>query len=188
MFIHLLGDHLYKLGHRHIDCLNTQPPGRLIQDRIDQWLFWKRAHQLAGQMIDQPVQSYMDPVPQAYSVVKQLLEAKQFNATALLCITNEAATGAIRALYEAGLQVGKDVSVCAVDGAKAARYQVPSRTALEAPDQTPYLGACIEWMAKRNEPWTGPLLMQPTDVALFAGESTAPCPANGTLQTTIGQG
>ncbi len=176
-FIHRLCDHLYQLGHRRIDCLNTQPPGKLIQDRIDQWLLWCRAHQVPGRLIDEPVQSYVDPVPQAYKVIQRLLAAGDLNSTALLCITNDAASGAIRAIHERGLQTGKDISVCAVDGANAQRYSIPSRTVLVPPDPAPYLSACLDWMSKRTERWSGPLLIQPSDVTLYVGESTGPCPA-----------
>ena len=34
-------------------------------------------------------------------------------------------------------------------------------------------------MQRRGEGWIGPLLMQPSQVPLFVGESTGPCPAAG---------
>jgi DNA-binding LacI/PurR family transcriptional regulator len=110
----------------------------------------------------------------AYTVMKRVLDAGEFRASALLCITNATATGAMRALHEHGYQVGKDVSVCSFEGEGNARLQIPSRTVLESPDPAPYLDACLDWMGKRKEPWPGPLLIQPTRVTLFAGESTGP--------------
>jgi DNA-binding LacI/PurR family transcriptional regulator len=173
-FIHCLGDHLHRLGHRHIDCLNTQPPDRVIQRRAEQWLLWQRMHKVKGRLINEPVQPFAHPAPKAYDVMHRLLEAGEFKATALVCLTNEAATGAIRALQEHELRVGKDVSVCAVEGGMTARLQCPSRTVLEPPEPDVYVELCVDWFARRTEPWVGPLLVEPPTLSLFAGESTGP--------------
>lgn len=175
LFIDRLGGHLHKLGHRHIDCLNTQPHDRVITKRIERWTFWQQMHKVKGRLIDNPVDPYVHPTPQAYSTMKRLLEGGEFRATALLCTTAAAATGAIRALHEKGLRIGKDVSVCAVEGEGMARYRIPSYTVLETPDPAPYLEVCIEWLARKT-PWAGPLLIEPSDLPLFVGESTGPAP------------
>ena len=175
IFIDRLVDHLYKLGHRHIDCLNTQPHDRVVTKRIERWRFWQQMHQVEGRLIDNPVEPYVHPTPQAYSTMKRLLEAGEFGATALLCITAAAATGAMRALHEQGLQIGKDVSVCAVEGEFMAQYRIPSHTVLETPDPAPYVKVCMEWLAKET-PWEGPLLIEPSSLSLFIGESTGPVP------------
>ncbi len=177
IFIDHLGDHLYKLGHRHIDCLNVQPRDRVINKRIERWLLWREMHKVQGRLIDAPVQPYAHATPQAYTAIKNLLDAREFHASALVCMTGAAATGAIRALHEHGLQVGRDVSVCAVEGGFLARYQMPSYTVLETPDPTSYVEVCIGWLARKTR-WAGPLLIEPSKLSLFAGESTGPCPSS----------
>jgi len=174
-FIHWLGDHLYGLGHRRIDCLNTQPEDQVIEQRKEQWLLWQRVHNTEGRMISEPVAPYDHATPQAYRVMKQLLKTGEFTATALVCLTNAVATGAIRALQEEGLRVGQDVSVCAMEGETQARFQWPSRTVLEPPEPDLYINLCIDWFAKRTEPWIGPRLLEPSTLQLFQGESTGPC-------------
>jgi DNA-binding LacI/PurR family transcriptional regulator len=174
--IHALGDHLYELGHRHIDCLNTQPEDHVIEQRMDQWLLWQRMHKVEGRLLREPVAPYDHAAPRAYEVMKRLLAAKKFKATALVCLTNATATGAIRALLEEGIRVGKDVSVCAMEGETQARYQWPSRTVLEAPEPDIYVQACVDWFSKVSEPWVGPRLIEPTTLTLFQGESTGPAP------------
>ena len=73
--------------------------------------------------------------------------------------------------------MGRDVSVCTV-GAGLERYAIPSQTSLQPPDPGPYLEACMDWMtSKGDEPWVGPLLVQPASVELVKGESTGPAPA-----------
>lgn len=182
-FIHCLGDHLYQIGHRHIDCLNTQPPDRMIQRRAEQWLLWQRMHKVEGRLINEPVQPFGFAAPKAYDVMKRLLNAGEFKATGLVCLTNEAATGAIRALQEHGLQVGKDVSVCAMEGGMTARLQCPSRTVLEPPEPDLYVEVCMDWFARRTKPWVGPPLVEPSTLPLFKGESTGPAPVRSAAGT-----
>ena len=122
--------------------------------------------------------------------MKRTLDAGLFNATALLCLTNAAAQGASRALYEHGLVIGRDVSVCAIDGAKTSRFSVPSRTAFEAIDPDRYVELCMRWLAGGGGQWEGPLLIQPGRLELFKGESTGPCPTQAAagLQTSASNG
>jgi DNA-binding LacI/PurR family transcriptional regulator len=176
-FIHVLGDHLYKLGHRRIDCLNTQPQDSVIQRRSEQWMLWRRLHRVEGHLINEPVQPYQHAAPQAYEVMKRLLSAGEFKATGLVCLTNAAALGSIRALQEHGIRVGKDVSVCAMEGGQQAQLMWPSWTVLNTPEPDVYINVCVDWIAKRKEPWIGPHLMEPATMTLFEGESTGPAPA-----------
>lgn len=177
MFIDRIGEHLRKLGHTQIDCLNTQPHDRTITKRLERWTFWKQLNRIGGRIIDVPVKPYGDPMVQAYDELKRVLADDGLTGSALLCTTAFATTGALRALHEHGLRVPQDVSVAAVDGDGTARYQVPSRTVLEAPSLLPYVRFCIEWMMKRANGWEGPLLVEPSDVPLFVGESTGPIPS-----------
>jgi DNA-binding LacI/PurR family transcriptional regulator len=177
MFISRLADHLYELGHRHIDCLNCQPADEVITKRLEQWRLWQRVSKVEGRLIHEPVKPFEHVVPKQYEVMKRLLKTGQFKATGLVCLTD--AMGAIRALHEHGLVVGRDVSVCTV-GMGLEKYQVPSVTSLQPPDPSPYLAACMDWMTKDDAEWIGPLLIQPASVELFTGESTGPAPANAT--------
>ncbi|HEX4124898.1 MAG TPA: substrate-binding domain-containing protein [Tepidisphaeraceae bacterium] len=174
--IHVLGDHLYKLGHRHIDCLNTQPADSVIQQRSEQWKGWSRLHKVQSCTYNEPVIPYQHAAPKAYEVMKRLLAAGEFKATGLVCLTNAAAMGSIRALLEHGVRVGNDVSVCAMEGEPFAQLMSPSWTVLKVPEPHVYIEACVEWIAGQNEPWTGPLLMEPATMSLFEGESTGPAP------------
>jgi DNA-binding LacI/PurR family transcriptional regulator len=143
---------------------------------MDQWSLWQRMHRVEGRVINEPVAPYDHSAPRAYNVMKRLLDAGEFRATGLVCLTNAAATGAIRALQEHGLQVGKDVSVCAMEGVPQDHYQWPSHTVLEIPQPDIYVAVCVDWFAKRTEPWIGPRLLEPSTLTLFKGESTGPAP------------
>ena len=86
----------------------------------------------------------------------------------------------MRALKDAGLEVGADVSVCAVNDEGIGRYLLKSLTALESLPRSHFLRQVTEWMISGDN-WKGPLLVQPGDVPLFKGETVGPAPSDGSL-------
>ena len=76
--------------------------------------------------------------------------------------------------HEEQIQIGTDVSVCAVNDEGLGRYLVPSLTAIEMPDLVPQLTLCAQWMIRGGTGWIGSLLMQPAEAPLFVGESVGP--------------
>jgi DNA-binding LacI/PurR family transcriptional regulator len=168
-------NHLYALGHRRIDCLNTQPEDSVIQERMGAWRAYLKAKGLQGVLRSQPTDR---PLPGAYEYVAKLLRDGHLLATALFCTTGPCAMGAMRALKDAGLDVGQDVSVCAVNDEGVGRYLYKSLTALESLPRSYFLRRVTEWMVSKGK-WKGPLLVQPDDVPLFAGETAGPAPAGG---------
>jgi len=170
-----MAGHLYELGHRRIDLLNTQPPRR-TEDLVH-WTQWKRTYKVEGNVVDEPVEPYGDSMDKAYTVVKRMLSDGQFKATALICVTDPTAAGAVRALYESGLVVGRDVSVCALEGNQVARHATPSRTSFEVVPVDPYLELCMRWLISGTGSWEGRLKIQPGELKIFQGESTRPAPS-----------
>lgn len=172
-FVHRIGDHLVRLKHRRIDCLNTQPGGGVIDGLVEQWQLWKSLNNIEGEIYNEPVEPNTHPIPGAYRTIKRLLDRGQFKATALLCMTNAVMDGAVRAFYEHDMIIGKDISVCTVEaGGEMTKYETPSRTALITPNPDSYVEICIKWFARGAGRWEGPLLIQPPSARLFEGEST----------------
>jgi LacI family transcriptional regulator len=171
---HRLLEHFVALGRTRIDCLNVQPESAVIAQRIAAWRAWVAAHGCTGELINAPIAPYVRPLGAAYEAMRRALAGTRPPAPALLAVTLPAAVGAIRALHERGFAAGRDVVVGAINGEEAAAYQVPSITALEAPDAEPYFARCLAWMAAGGGPWTGPLLMRPDEVPLAIRESTVP--------------
>ena len=173
-------DHLGRLGHRRVACLNTQPHNDVTNARLRAWREWGGGH---GRLIDEPVRAFESPTEQAYLTALGEIDARGgFGATALLCCTSAAAKGVYRACHERGVEIGVDLSICSSDdGAGEAPYFIPSLTSLSDPDPRPYLDVCLDWIAARGRRrWTGPLLLQPKEVPIFAGESTVPAFAHAT--------
>ncbi|RYG69987.1 GntR family transcriptional regulator [bacterium] len=172
-----LFDHLYNLGHREIDCLNTQELGAVVEGRLAVWREYLASNGLSGQLHSREERK---PVESAYELVRDQLEAGKPLASALFCTTGPAAIGAMRALYEGGVNVGEEISVCAVNSEGLGRFLRPSLTALESPPRSLFLRQACEWMLKGEE-WRGPLLVQPEDIPLFEGESTGSAPVESVL-------
>lgn len=171
--VQTLCDHLAGLGHRRIDCLSVHAPSTGIPLRLQQWRVWRAAHAAEGELHDHVLPSFADPMQGGYDVMRSLLAAGRFTASALLCTTELTTIGACRALHEAGRVVGRDVSVCTFGGDGACRFHTPSLTCLENADPAPYLRLWCEWVVRGRTGWVGPLALRLSD-RLFHGESTAP--------------
>ncbi len=169
-------EHLWRLGHRQIHCLNTQGRNREIVRRIDEWRTWIERRGGGGTLTDAPVRPYADPTAGAYRAVQKALRHEPDSLRpALVCTTQPAALGAIRACHEAGWVVGRDISIATINCEPTGRYFVPSLTGLEAPDVGPLLERCFDWFATpANKTWAGPRLLVPERASLFIGESTGP--------------
>lgn len=160
--------HLKSLGHARIDCLNIHPHNPVIEARIAGWRRYIERNGLAGELMTAPLSGSLES---AYKFVGARLRSGRPTASALYGVTVHAAIGAMRALHEAGLRIGRDVSVCAVNDEGLGRYLVPSLTSLQTPPRARYLRKAAEWMTGAAE-WATPSLVQPKDAPLFIGEST----------------
>jgi DNA-binding LacI/PurR family transcriptional regulator len=164
-------DHLYQLGHRHVDCINTQNRNPEIDRRISIWEQWLEKRGLDGQLWDDPAPVFTDPTVIAYRLMGRLVEKQNTSATAIVATTCPAAIGAMRACWERDVVVGKDLSICAVNIEPPAEFFCPSITGLNTPDLSEVLEQSFEWFFSRNS-WHGPQLMEPRESSLCEGEST----------------
>jgi DNA-binding LacI/PurR family transcriptional regulator len=99
-------DHLHELGHRRIDCVNTQSRNPEIERRIRLWRKWLARQRCEGRLWDNPAPSFADPTPYAHEIVCRMLDDGASEATALVGTTFPAAIAAVRALWEREVPVG----------------------------------------------------------------------------------
>ncbi|MCB9849154.1 MAG: substrate-binding domain-containing protein [Phycisphaerales bacterium] len=163
--------HLTSLGHRHIDCVNTQHRNPEIDRRIALWRKWLAEHDTVGQLWDNPAPSFADPTPYAHEMMCRLIDEQRSTATAFVCTTFPAAIATVRAYWERGWQVGKDVSVCAMNVEYPARYCCPSITGLDMPDLSDVLARCIDWFSGDKPRHRQPRL-EPAEPIFHVGESS----------------
>jgi DNA-binding LacI/PurR family transcriptional regulator len=164
-------DYLYQLGHRRVDCINTQHRNPEIDRRIDVWDRWTKRRGVNGRLWDNPAPVFTDPTVAAYQLTRQILRKRDSMATAMIGATCPAAIGAIRACWERGLTVGKDISICAVNIEPPAEFFCPAITGLNTPDLSDVLARCCDWFFRRRS-LGDQLLLEPQESSLFRGEST----------------
>jgi len=163
--------HLFDLGHRHVDCINTQNRNVEIIRRIDLWQRWRESSGVSGELWDDPAPNFTDPTVAAYRMMTRLLDENCSKATAIVGTTCPAAIGAIRACWEHGIEVGKELSICAMNIEPPAQFFCPSITGLSTPELSGVLEQCFDWFFNGDD-WQGPRLLEPKESILFEGEST----------------
>ena len=112
--------YLLQLGHRtvhHVAVPPHLPSGRLLG--------WRTALEQAGAPVPPPIPVTWEP-SSGYQVGLAL--AQQGDATAVLAVNDEVATGIVRALIDSGRDVPGDVSVIGFDDTPVAAYARPSLT------------------------------------------------------------
>ncbi len=168
---HQLLEHLKKLGHNRIGCLNTQVHNSEIMDRINQWRFWMEANECEGQLVDINSAPFEDTSKVGFETMTALLHDKGDKETAWLCTTVRSAMGAMRAMLDHDIVPGKDIAICAINGEGIAEMLFPRLTAIEVADVSSYYKRCLKWM-RTGGPWSGPLHMEPKKIVIEARSST----------------
>lgn len=187
-FTQRLLDKLGELGHQSVDCFNIQTVDPVIASRIEQWQLWRAAHRFGGVLYGEPVKPYTPYEAQltwAYANMEKIIATQKIHATAIFCTTALGAIGAMRAMRDRGMVVGKDFSICTINDEGLARYLSPSLTCIEMPDPTPYIRMCIERIQTPQAAWSGSQLIQPTQPQIFIGESTSPAAKPAALRNTM---
>jgi len=174
-------NHLLKLGHRKIDCLNTQTENSVIAERVEAWRTFLKEKGLSGKL---RTVSKGRPIEVAHAVIRKALRGGGSTSPAQFCTTGPAAIGAMRAFHEAGLEIGRDVSVCAVNDEGLAPYLLKTLTCLASPPRSEYLRRAAKWMLKGGA-WSGHLLLQPKEAPLYIGESTGPALKNSRVRSHV---
>lgn len=126
-------EHLKVLGHTRIAFIKGQD---FSSDTEVRWAAIRHAMNKSDLRIDEKLVAQLEgnsPSPElGYVATRKLLATKQ-NFTALFAFNDVSATGAIRALQEAGRHVPEDVSVIGFDDVYSAAFQNPSLTTVRQP-------------------------------------------------------
>jgi DNA-binding LacI/PurR family transcriptional regulator len=168
-------EHLYKLGHRRIDCFNSQPISPTVEKRIELWRTSLEKFGCRGELHNHPVHLSF-PTVQAYEKMNEVLESGHFQATAIFCTAMEGAQGIIRSCHEHRVHVPGDISVCSFGNPEKAMLSIPSITIVDRPDPKPELRAIFELFLGLSGD-TDRLMYRPEGYnSLRLGESTGKAP------------
>ncbi len=127
-------EYLIGLGHKRIAILsegNDEPS--VVRLRLEGYKDALKSH---GLKVDDKLISYVDKriytMKNGYEATKRLIDSG-VKFTALFCISDVLAVGALRAFADAGIRVPEDVSVAGFDGQELAEFSVPRLTTLKQP-------------------------------------------------------
>ena len=130
--LHMAVEHLLSLGHTRIAALAWPLDSRVGNQRMDGYF---AAMNQAG--LDVPpvwVQRSEGTYENGYQATSRLLALPEaLRPTAFVAMNDLMAIGAMAAIRNRGLQVGKDVAVTGFDDTPAARYLNPPLTSLRQP-------------------------------------------------------
>ncbi|MCR5558173.1 MAG: LacI family transcriptional regulator [Butyrivibrio sp.] len=129
-------EYLVGLGHKKIAILteaNDEPS--VVKLRLDGYMEALKMHNIK---VDKSLIKFVDKriytMKNGYETTKELIESG-VEFTALYCISDVLAVGALRALADAGIRVPEDVSVAGFDGQELTEYTVPRLTTIRQPLQ-----------------------------------------------------
>lgn len=163
--------HMISLGHKRVDCLNTQP-GPSAQVRIEAWKQAIAQFGIEGRLFDKPVEAFTFNWADAYEISLDALSSGQM-APAVICTSITIARGLSRAAYELKLNIGKDLMYCAFDSPYESIYETPSVTTINHQPLDIYVQRALEWLSSGQEATDNQLRLFPDEEPeLLLGEST----------------
>lgn len=173
-------DHLVGLGHVRIGFVGPDKPYRFARAREAAFLKGAADRKLEASTL-------VGSIDEAggYDTVSRAIEARVL-PTALIAATDRIGVGATRALRDAGVKVGSDVSILTFGDSPVVQFADPRLTAIRLPTQEMAAAAADYLISKRDGVDLGLKSIWPTE--LVARESTGPAriwpPRQGMLAGT----
>ncbi len=127
-------EYLIGLGHKKIAILSegSDKPS-VVKLRLDGYIEALKANNIeVNENLIRCVDKKIYSMENGYKTTKALIESGE-EFTALYCISDVLAVGALRAFADAGIRVPQDVSVAGFDGQDIANYCIPRLTTLKQP-------------------------------------------------------
>ncbi len=129
-----LVEHLISLGHRKIAIMTegSDTPS-IVKLRLNGYYEALKKHNIeVNENLIRCVDKRIYTMRNGYETTMQLIESKE-KFTALYCISDVLAIGALRAFADAGIRVPEDVSVAGFDGQEMSEYCIPRLTTIRQP-------------------------------------------------------
>ena len=117
--------YLYGLGHRQISLLYGVAPDEEALDRLEPYKAFLNEHQLP--LLETSVIECGPTIRDGYLAACRIFSVDS-PPTALVCVNDWLAMGAIRAAHEYNLRVPDDISISGYDGINLGEYMTPSLT------------------------------------------------------------
>lgn len=124
-------EYLYKLGHREIAYLSGLGKNLIYDLRIKGYLDMVDKLKLpcGEELLIEGKHPYLTGMKEGYQYAKQLVDSRK-KFTAVICVNDLVALGAMKALKEYGMRIPQDVSVIGFDGIDFGKYWEPELTTM----------------------------------------------------------
>lgn len=163
-------DHLIQLGHKHIGFLTIAGGRPSLEERKEGWKAALAKNNLVADK-DYIFESDALTYYEGYGRTKEILK-KNKKTTALFCVNDEMAAGALRAARELGRSVPGDFSVVGFDNITMSNYTDPPLTTISAAKE--YMGKmAVDRILELIENKELPPKRQEVPVELIVRQSTA---------------
>lgn len=128
---HTAYQHLANLGHREIAYIGGPDKYNFSQLRYAGFQQGLRdsSENLRPQWVEQSRLTLVD----GEQAMLRILDSGTHHPSAVLCVTDMVAIGAMRATHSRGLEPGKDISFIGYDGLAVGAYTIPSLTTMTQP-------------------------------------------------------
>ncbi len=164
-------EHLHGLGHRRLGFIGHHAVLGPIDERL------KTVKQAAARFSGMEVQTAadMDTLEGGRAAARLLLNTG-YCPTALVCVNDVMAMGALRELRDRGLRVPQDISVTGFDNVKLAEFCSPALTTVHIPRDRIGRIMCEQLLPRHGaaEPVSGQQIV--IDPEFIPRESTGPAP------------
>jgi DNA-binding LacI/PurR family transcriptional regulator len=169
-----LVEHFQSRGCRRIDCLCTQTMRSIgsAELRIVQWRQSLEQRGLEGRLwrYDQPETAISEW--RAYELTQRMLSADDARPDAMFCVTAQPVQGVYRALYEADVQIGRDIALGTFGAPERCRLMIPSLTTINASPTQTNVDMAVKWLLADRKPPLPSLHMEPEFCEVIIGESS----------------
>jgi LacI family transcriptional regulator len=165
-------DYLFKQGHSKIGIIGGNPKSSHISD--ERYNGCQMSFEMHGISFDADwFQKSLFHFDSAYQAAKKLL-SRHPQLTALFCMSDVMAIGAMRALADLGFRVPEDISVVGFDGIELGQYYNPRLTTIAQP-QMELAEISVEMLIGNIEKGRKTSMVT-LDVSLKEGESVRKIP------------
>ena len=164
-------EHLLAQGHRRIALLGWPEGSRVGTSRLNGYL---EALEEAGQTVDQAwITRTTGSYEKGYEMTGQLLELpEERRPTGIVAVVDILAIGAMRAVQDKGLRVGRDVAITGYDDTPLIEYLKPGLTSVRQPIGA--VGAATVHLLldlfEKRQPTSSNILLEPE--LIIRGSST----------------
>jgi DNA-binding LacI/PurR family transcriptional regulator len=163
-------EHLIQLGHKNIGLLSIAKGRPSIDERKEGWRNAHTKYHLAANDVF-AFECESLSFQSGYEKTKKVLK-KHKKITALFCVNDEMAAGALRAAHEIGRSIPSDLSVVGFDNITMSNYTDPSLTTVSAAKE--YMGKlAVSRVLEMIENKETPPKRQEVPVELIVRNSTA---------------